>query len=76
MNLDLIDSLTREIKGWSMRAEDRHIRFMELKSRSKILLDAAENLENDDGSIPQHAWDLLQDAIKNYKSPIDPSPKT
>lgn len=28
------------------------------------LLEAAKNLENDDCSIPKHAWDLLQAAIK------------
>jgi hypothetical protein len=27
------------------------------------LLAACENLENDDGSIPEHAWRLVQDAI-------------
>lgn len=31
------------------------------------LLEAAENLENDDGSIPEHAWKLLQDAIAKAK---------
>ena len=27
------------------------------------LLTACKNLENDDGSIPEHAWRLVQDAI-------------
>ena len=27
------------------------------------LLDALKNLENDDGSIPAHAWELVQSAI-------------
>jgi len=37
-----------------------------------ILLDAVRNLENDDGAIPSHAWDALQDAIKAY-TPAPPS---
>ena len=31
------------------------------------LLEAAENLENDDGSIPEHAWKPLQDAIRKVR---------
>lgn len=27
------------------------------------LLEALQNLENDDGSIPAHAWDMVQTAI-------------
>lgn len=29
------------------------------------LLEACMNLENDDGAIPKHAWDLIQKAIKS-----------
>jgi hypothetical protein len=28
------------------------------------MLEALQNLENDDNSIPEHAWRLVQDAIK------------
>ena len=31
------------------------------------LLAALENLENDDGAIPQHAWNLVQAAIAKAK---------
>lgn len=31
------------------------------------LLEALENLENDDGSIPAHAWNLAQAAIAKAK---------
>jgi hypothetical protein len=31
------------------------------------MLEALENLENDDGSIPDHAWKLVQDAISKAK---------
>jgi len=31
------------------------------------LLEALENLENDDGSIPDHAWNLCQAAIAKAK---------
>jgi hypothetical protein len=27
------------------------------------LLEALQNLENDDGCIPKHAWDMVQNAI-------------
>jgi hypothetical protein len=31
------------------------------------LLEALENLENDDNSIPSHAWDMVQSAIAKAK---------
>jgi len=31
------------------------------------LLEALENLENDDNSIPSHAWDMMQSAIAKAK---------
>ena len=34
-----------------------------LIAASPELLAALQNLENDDGSIPDHAWKLVQDAI-------------
>lgn len=33
------------------------------------LLAACENLENDDGNIPQHAWDKVQAALAKAKAP-------
>jgi hypothetical protein len=34
-----------------------------LIAAAPYLLEALQNLENDDGSIPKHAWDIVQDAI-------------
>lgn len=34
-----------------------------LISAAPDLLEALQNLENDDGSIPKHAWDMVQNAI-------------
>lgn len=31
------------------------------------MLEALENLENDDNSIPEHAWKLVTDAIKKAR---------
>jgi hypothetical protein len=31
------------------------------------LLEACENLENDNGSIPDHAWEMIQNAIKKAR---------
>lgn len=35
-----------------------------LISAAPDMLEALLNLENDDNSIPEHAWKLVQDAIK------------
>jgi hypothetical protein len=35
-----------------------------LIAAAPYLLEALQNLENDDGSIPKHAWDIVQNAIK------------
>ena len=35
----------------------------QLISAAPDLLEACRNLENDDGSIPEHAWKKVQDAI-------------
>lgn len=35
-----------------------------LVSAAPLMMEALENLENDDGSIPKHAWDMVQSAIK------------
>lgn len=32
-----------------------------------LMLEALENLENDDESIPAHAWAMIQDAIRAAK---------
>jgi len=40
----------------------------EYDSALNQLLEAAYNLENDDGAIPDHAWVPLQEAIKKVKS--------
>lgn len=38
-------------------------RFARLFSAAPALLEACENLENDDGSIPAHPWEMIQAAI-------------
>lgn len=35
-----------------------------LISAAPDMLEALQNLENDNGAIPQHAWDMIQKAIK------------
>lgn len=39
-------------------------REAKLTAAAPAMLEALENLENDDGSIPAHAWKIVQDAIK------------
>ncbi|MFA7290911.1 MAG: hypothetical protein WC023_01560 [Rhodocyclaceae bacterium] len=41
--------------------------FAAVEQQRDELLEAAMNLENDDGAIPAHAWDLLQSAIANVR---------
>jgi hypothetical protein len=36
---------------------------MYLIAAAPDLLEALKNLENDDGSIPSHAWEMVQKAI-------------
>lgn len=35
-----------------------------LISAAPDMLEALQNLENDDNSIPEHAWKMVQDAIR------------
>lgn len=49
----------------------RRIESFYLKLRSSavgadVLLDALKNLENDDNSIPVHAWNIVQNAIETF----------
>jgi hypothetical protein len=37
---------------------------VKLMAAAPELLEACMNLENDDNSIPEHAWNLIQSAIK------------
>jgi len=37
--------------------------IMALISAAPDMLEALQSLENDDNSIPKHAWDLVQNAI-------------
>lgn len=39
-----------------------HVRLI---AAAPKLLEALQNLENDDNSIPKHAWDMVQDAINS-----------
>jgi hypothetical protein len=51
-------------------ATDRLDEIDELKANARLIsaapdmLEALQNLENDDNSIPAHAWKMVQDAIK------------
>lgn len=40
------------------------IRFDKMEVVSKEMLEALENLENDDSAIPNHAWDKVKEAIQ------------
>ena len=42
-------------------------KIIKLESTNADLLEACENLENDNGAIPKHAWDMVQEAIKKAK---------
>ena len=43
--------------------EDNGIEFCSIHEAAPQMLIALENLENDDGSIPDHAWKMVQNAI-------------
>ena len=51
---------------WYKRSNQREEAEANAKliSAAPDLLEACMNLENDDNSIPKHAWDMLQEAIK------------
>jgi len=41
--------------------------YRSLLEQWSVMLEALENLENDDNSIPYHAWDMVQSAIAKAK---------
>ena len=45
-------------------------------SAAEDMFEALDNLENDDGSIPWHAWDLVQKALTKAKGKTMASPTT
>ena len=47
--------------------EDEALANAYLIAAAPDLLEALENLENDDNSIPSHAWDMVQSAIAKAK---------
>lgn len=64
--------LTNGVKGYEIHWSDDeecvtdHVYTLEdakLIAAAPDLLDACMNLENDDNSIPEHAWKLIQNAI-------------
>lgn len=53
------------IKPKSKRAKAQLISASDLLSAAPKMLEALQNLENDDNQIPEHAWRLVQAAIKS-----------
>lgn len=52
------------IHGFRLQGAAKTARLM---AAAPDMLEALENLENDDGSIPDHAWEMVQEAIKKAK---------
>jgi len=57
----------KESKGLNPQLWETTTFRAELTYTESKLLEAIENLENDDNSIPNHAWKLIQQAIKEVK---------
>lgn len=52
----------------SVQASMAHaIKVTHIVCASNQMLEALENLENDDGHIPEFAWKMVQDAIASAK---------
>lgn len=49
------------------KCSDQAKRIAELEAVIQEALKALENLENDNGSIPDHAWQMVQAAIAKAK---------
>ena len=49
------------------RTEEEELANAYLIAAAPDLLEALENLENDDNRIPYHAWDMVQSAIAKAK---------
>jgi hypothetical protein len=57
----------RIVRGETMMlATKKHL--VALAGLNQEMLEALENLENDDNNIPDHAWKLVQDAIAKNKA--------
>ena len=59
--------VTRRGTTFIAPASDEAMANARLIAAAPELLDALQNLENDDGKIPEHAWKLVQDAIAKAK---------
>lgn len=62
-NDDIYSFYIAEVWG-GMRAQKANAHLI---AAAPALLEALENLENDDNSIPSHAWDMVQSAIAKAK---------
>jgi len=64
--LDKTDWVQESAQGHELgmhRADVLRKRIEKLKAVNQELLEALQNLENDDSSIPPHAWAIVQAAI-------------
>jgi len=63
--------IEKQIKGYQKRAEDAESQLAAMTKQRDALLEAAENIENDDDHMPRTAWDMLQAAIAKCKEARD-----
>lgn len=62
----LCQSKYKRGEGWKAKCTERD-ENANIIAAAPDMLAALENLENDDGSIPDHAWRIVQDAIAKAK---------
>jgi len=62
------DTDTIEAYGGHLICESVETKYRGLIAAAPDMLEALKNLENDDGSIPQHAWKMVKAAIAKAES--------